>query len=912
MSANADPNQMTGAFSASDVIANFQRIAWAPQQSTKDEIGIDLYIEVRNSLLTACGWVGAQVKGGDSAFSKECEDSDGNLLGWWLDDTEKHFDYWLEHDIPIFVVLHHPETRVSYWVHVTNAAVDKTGKHYKILVPVDQTVDKEHLGQLVEAASSKKTAAKFEGTAWKRPFPEIPPTQMLRYSILVPRLVAPHPNLHTSNPRYEQIIALLIQGRLEDARESLEFEHYPSESEKVNLRFWGWRFVDALWKYVTGDRDIDFAPLKSKDASDVSVAVATIFEACILIEQGRYQQAIDLLSAIKSGLPVVESAWVRVQHARALSEIGETELARADAEEAQALLVSEPDDVTASTIRGAASTLLYQTAEGSDDLESVIADNDATAIWWRRQELAAGASEALKRKFKEWCDESNSGTIYFRDEAYSGMFAFQVQAHLSGSHGLWRSALGLLSQHALMDNHVRHDPCEPLIDLCRAGDDKGTRLATRKLWRSGSIEPLARAGQHVATNPWGATTAEASLVMLQYGGDVLAPEVAKAAGERCLEILEKAPGEQHGPFSEIKWRALETWFWLCFAADPEMHHRAARTLAQIDRAVERTHAVTLMQHNRIQLDLLSEAEIDGLVASAISSDDREFQYAVTAALRDRRPEAFDDLKAKIVAGDEQAFWALPDWRLLSSQEAEQAIQAFAGHPAGPRFGEIGFLTCKFPDVGDWDTVIAAMKELTPRQRTKRGLCERLAVDGTSVPDHVRTRLYALLPQLGANRETSNPLDVSFGGADVWMAAALQLHDEPTLVKLVMRLLAGSASQQVDALPAIGSSTLSEANAILAAHVGDRDPQVRRCAASELAQRAVRFPSDPYVISGLEEAAGSPSAHLPNAVAYGLRAPKAPLAGNFGDLVATLRQHESAMVRLNAAKIEMSTPTEPRT
>src|SRR4029453_16213939 len=138
--------------------------------------------------------VGVQVKGGPSWFKQPARAEDGSLRGWWYaEEHADHFEDWVTHGLPHLLVLHNLVTRVSYWVHVTAKAVESTGKGAKILVPVDQTIDAEHLEALLAVAASPKPVIGLQGTAWAAGASNIAPAPRLRYALLAPRLVVPHP-----------------------------------------------------------------------------------------------------------------------------------------------------------------------------------------------------------------------------------------------------------------------------------------------------------------------------------------------------------------------------------------------------------------------------------------------------------------------------------------------------------------------------------------------------------------------------------------------------------------------------------------------------------------------------------------------------------------------------------------------
>jgi Domain of unknown function (DUF4365) len=114
--------------------------------------------------------------------------------------------------VPLLFVVHDLATGVSFWVHVTADKVVDTGKGAKIFVPRDSTVDQEHVDQLLEVATADLGHPGWEGSPWNRR--SIPPRDRLRYALLTPRLIAPHPNLQVEEFAPEEAIALIIEMRL--------------------------------------------------------------------------------------------------------------------------------------------------------------------------------------------------------------------------------------------------------------------------------------------------------------------------------------------------------------------------------------------------------------------------------------------------------------------------------------------------------------------------------------------------------------------------------------------------------------------------------------------------------------------------------------------------------------------------
>jgi tetratricopeptide (TPR) repeat protein len=60
--------------------------------------------------------------------------------GWTYRGTDRHLRYWLRYCRPVVLLLHNPESRVTYWVHITSDAVEYTPSGWKILVPSAQVL----------------------------------------------------------------------------------------------------------------------------------------------------------------------------------------------------------------------------------------------------------------------------------------------------------------------------------------------------------------------------------------------------------------------------------------------------------------------------------------------------------------------------------------------------------------------------------------------------------------------------------------------------------------------------------------------------------------------------------------------------------------------------------------------------
>lgn len=249
--ARASEQEQKGSTGVSEVTAKFTRLGWGFAEITRHDNGSDLFLMARDARRFDLGLtVGAQVKAGPSYFGEPERDGAGQLQGWWFRDSDsRHVTDWLRHGLPHIVVMHDLDTRASYWVHVNAEAVVSTGAGSKILVPISNTVDEAHREDLLAVAATLRPAATWEGSVWEG-VGSLPAVDRLRHALLVPRLIAPHPNAHPSAPiRPVQGVALLMQARLNDlAQFAKEHQEVPSLDKAVSSEDWTWRFVGLLGK----------------------------------------------------------------------------------------------------------------------------------------------------------------------------------------------------------------------------------------------------------------------------------------------------------------------------------------------------------------------------------------------------------------------------------------------------------------------------------------------------------------------------------------------------------------------------------------------------------------------------------------------------------------------------------------
>ncbi len=111
------------------------RLGWLPREQFVHDWGIDVHVERTEGSRPTGELIAVQVKGGPSFFRPR------GPGGWWFSFDEPHASYWLQHALPVIVVLVDIETEKAYWQEISLRTVDRTTKRWRVLVPRAQPVD---------------------------------------------------------------------------------------------------------------------------------------------------------------------------------------------------------------------------------------------------------------------------------------------------------------------------------------------------------------------------------------------------------------------------------------------------------------------------------------------------------------------------------------------------------------------------------------------------------------------------------------------------------------------------------------------------------------------------------------------------------------------------------------------------
>jgi len=124
-----------------------EEFGWLFREQSED-YGIDAEIEVVSNDEPTGRIIAVQIRSGPSYFAAEDD------VGIVFRGDSEHLNYWLDHNLPVIVVLYDPNQKVAYWQHVTADTASRLSKGWKMSIPRGQTLDKTQGENLEKIASS--------------------------------------------------------------------------------------------------------------------------------------------------------------------------------------------------------------------------------------------------------------------------------------------------------------------------------------------------------------------------------------------------------------------------------------------------------------------------------------------------------------------------------------------------------------------------------------------------------------------------------------------------------------------------------------------------------------------------------------------------------------------------------------
>jgi hypothetical protein len=241
----------------------------------------------------------------------------------------------------------------------------------------------------------------------------------------------------------------------------------------------------------------------------------------------------------------VNSAWIEVQQARCLLEVGNYENARRLAIRVQGIQAAAAVDPTAMAIAASAAGILFRASGWLQQPNSgSVSSNDTAAGWWRSQTIAYGLETFLNDRFALWAAESTDAPRHFSD-TWRQLRTATLLSGFAGDHPSWRTEYAQLAQYTLQSYPTGQLSSETygglLTDLRLAGDDDSVKQCSQKLLMAGPQDAVRRACSSVSLLESTHSTGLSDLEFVASAAEVIAQEQADKFVQETVDILKDQP-----------------------------------------------------------------------------------------------------------------------------------------------------------------------------------------------------------------------------------------------------------------------------------------------------------------------------------------------------------------------------------
>lgn len=898
----------------------FADIGWAPPAKLGEDIGTDFITFARDTAAPDDkndAWdLGApvclQIKGSPDEYVTPTDTRDGEP-GWWFAESETyHFDHWLSFGLPYLLVLVDVTNQIGYWAEVNGDAIVATGKGRKIFVPAAQKVDTANLEALNKIAVSRRKYA-LEGAVWKGKLNDLGPADRLRNALVLPRLVAPHPNRAAEKLTFEEAAAMVMRNRYTELQDRGSQGQCPKSEDWETHKDWGWRFVHALHELVTQGSSTRFPQLATDARHRFERDACLVIHACAEYASGNIVESLATLVPSQATKPA-DRGWLHVHRAAFLLESDELDEADKAARKALVALRALDGDLSVSVIRGAAASVLYSVAGfAAGDIEATITAQDNAGTWWRAQDVSWALEKDLKLRFEGWTDNS---TIHFiNSTARADLSVVGWNAALSGSWSSWRHLAALNAQLTFTSTRDPLLLSAALSSFVFIGEKNAAKDAARKLWKDGPVESLHTMVLSLASRPWSKRDEGPTMAVLSQAGDLLHPEAADNVVQRILDLLNTEGAVRvHGSTWSRRWREVDGAFHRVLQAASKTSHEKIADLVTAEFATCDESLAHSLIHvaSAIATDDIGSTRSDRLLRAATARRDH-YAIDMLEILARHNPGAVAELRSHADAGDMNAVRSL----LVAGSTDQADFIAFGRNAArtvrtmitdavgkdgvfkmtGYAKDQLDDLTLAAINTNDtklWKEVTDALEACAIEQSQQQHAVRRLASRFQKLPPHVQRKLRRLAPNLDGPS-----VGIRFGPS----------RDEFAAARTLLRIAAGTVPDlEVEALLLserrtnpigfvrnLGAWNSASKLPFLATMVIDENPHVRSQAAFSIIEHAHTFPEDhdrAFAIIRNAQMQESGCA-LGDGIAQGLAAYPDE---RFSDVEAALRSHPSAVIR----------------
>lgn len=135
-----------------------EEFRWIEREQLVSDMGIDMQVEIVENSKPTGSLFAIQVKTGESYFKEK------NEKAIVYRGEKKHLDYWLDHSLPVLVILHDPTIRKTYWQKVDYDNIELTEKNWKLEIPIEQELTVNQIEKIMKPYNISKTYTFIEQT----------------------------------------------------------------------------------------------------------------------------------------------------------------------------------------------------------------------------------------------------------------------------------------------------------------------------------------------------------------------------------------------------------------------------------------------------------------------------------------------------------------------------------------------------------------------------------------------------------------------------------------------------------------------------------------------------------------------------------------------------------------------------
>lgn len=127
--------EQIGVHKASTII--LEDFKWIFREQPISDFGIDAHIEIVEESKPTGKLLGLQIKSGDSYFKYSYDE------GFYFYGDKKHLEYWLNHSLPVILIIYNPSEDKCYWQHIKYQNISETDSGWKTFIKYSQIFDKK-------------------------------------------------------------------------------------------------------------------------------------------------------------------------------------------------------------------------------------------------------------------------------------------------------------------------------------------------------------------------------------------------------------------------------------------------------------------------------------------------------------------------------------------------------------------------------------------------------------------------------------------------------------------------------------------------------------------------------------------------------------------------------------------------